>query len=354
MFGLTLIRKNTLSNLKQQLCERENDCLNAIRFAKDLGNKNTEVVFSKVPIENRTPLAKALVEMRRTLMELLRQEGERSWIATGLSKVGEIVRTGTTDTDLLTNSITSYLIKYINAHQGCLFILNDAEVENPFLEMKGLYAYDRSQNGFYNKRVELTEGLVGQCYKEGEIIHLHPVPENYSKIMSGLGAATPSSVALIPLKSNEKKVGVLEIMSFSEFGNRELDFLKMAAETICSTLINTKSAERTAELLRESQSIAKQLKRTEEELKLNLAELLENQDIRKKNQELQEAKEEIEKQKVEIELIQHREMALVESKLETQKKIYETIINKLKARIAQFQNSTLTTLNHDTKTNSIN
>ena len=45
---------------------------------------------------------------------------------------------------------------------------------------------------FLNKRIEIGDTLVGQCFLEKEIIIMTQVPKDYVKITSGLGLATPT------------------------------------------------------------------------------------------------------------------------------------------------------------------
>ena len=89
------------------------------------------------------------------------------------------------------------MVKYTNSNQGGVFIVNDNDKDNIGLEMSSCYAYDRQK--FINRQIEVGEGLVGRCYQEQERIFLTDIPEDYIKISSGLGEATPTCLLVIPL-----------------------------------------------------------------------------------------------------------------------------------------------------------
>ena len=55
---------------------------------------------------------------------------------------------------------------------------------------------------------------MGQCMQEKDLIYITDVPEQYVKITSGLGHATPRHILIIPLISDEKMVGAIELASF--------------------------------------------------------------------------------------------------------------------------------------------
>ena len=45
------------------------------------------------------------------------------------------------------------------------------------LRLRASYAYDRKK--FISKRVEIGEGIIGQCYLEAQTIYMAKVPNNY-------------------------------------------------------------------------------------------------------------------------------------------------------------------------------
>ncbi|PLX19712.1 MAG: hypothetical protein C0597_05005 [Marinilabiliales bacterium] len=186
-----------------------------------------------------------------------KEDNQRNWIAEGLAKFGEILRKDTDNLEELSYNLVSNLVKYINANQAALFIIDDEDQADMHLRMTACYAYDRRK--FADKRVEWGEGAIGAAILEQETIYMTDVPETYVHITSGLGEATPSCLVLIPLKFNDEVHGVLELGAFHTIEEHIIEFVEKVAESIGSTISNVKINTRTSKLLKESQEQAETL-----------------------------------------------------------------------------------------------
>ncbi|NJK85062.1 MAG: GAF domain-containing protein [Bacteroidales bacterium] len=67
--------------------------------------------------------------------------------------------------------------------------------------------------------------MVGTCALERKTIRLTEIPHGYITITSGLGDAPPQYLVLVPMKSEDEILGVIEIASLNELKNHEIDFL---------------------------------------------------------------------------------------------------------------------------------
>ncbi len=220
---------------------------------------------------NEENLVGELIKMRDQMNKMRKADEIRLWQTEGISKFSDIVRNSQENLSELSNKIISGLVNYLHAKQGGVFILNDRDETNKYLELKGCYAYDRRK--FLNIKVKATDGLVGQCYLEKQHIYLTNVPADYLQITSGLGETNPSSLILIPLKFEESVIGVIELASLNEFGDHEIDFLNQLGETIASAILATKANQNTKELLRKSQQQSEEMRAQEEEMRQNMEEL---------------------------------------------------------------------------------
>ncbi len=82
------------------------------------------------------------------------------------------------------------------------------------LNLVGSYGYRERKN--LNQNFLIGEGLVGQCALEKAPITLTNPPDDYIKISSGLGEATPRSILVLPILHIDHLVGVLELASFQQ------------------------------------------------------------------------------------------------------------------------------------------
>ncbi|MDX2190350.1 MAG: GAF domain-containing protein [Bacteroidota bacterium] len=249
-------------------------------------------------------------------IEISREDDKkREWAATGLAKFGELLRSIHLGEQEVYDQFISQLVKYIGANQGGLFVIEE-EGDYKFLELKACYAYERKK--FLEKRVEIGEGLLGQCYMEKDIIVLTQVPDNYVTITSGLGEATPGCLLLVPIKVNEDIHGVMEFASFVALDKYKIEFLEKLSENLASTISIVRINSRTKILLEQSQEQAEEMRAQEEEMRQNM-------------EELQATQEEMARKNEQIEKIRAEEHANAIQQIEAQKKTLEKFTESAKA-----------------------
>ena len=263
-------------------------------FAREIGKGNLDAEFNL--LGEKDILGLSLIEMQKSLnhakeVELERKEEEQkqNWATQGMAMFGEILRQNNDDLNELSFNIIKNLVDYTKSNQGGLFIINDNDSDHPFLEMTACFAYDRRK--FSEKTIELGEGLVGRCYREGKTIFMTDVPENYINISSGLGKDRPRCLILVPLKNNDEILGVLEMATFKVYEKHALEFVERLSESIGATISSVRINIRTAELLAKSQQQAEEMQAQEEEMRQNM-------------EELQATQEEMERKRAEQERIQ--------------------------------------------------
>ncbi|MFN0048059.1 MAG: HAMP domain-containing protein, partial [Cytophagales bacterium] len=267
---------NTLAgNLKQS---RE--------FIDEIGKGNFDASLDIILDDNANNdehIGVALHSMRDKLKELSEAEEKRNWAAKGLARFAEVIRDNNDDIAVLGDRILVEIVKYLNVNQGSIFVVNEDNPDDIYLETLACYAYNKKK--YLNTRIDIGEGLVGQIYLENEAMMLLEVPQNYVSIRSGLGEAAPSCLVLVPLKSNEETLGVLELAGFKPLEEYQLTFLKSLADNIASTLKSAKVNSRTKSLLNNSQSQAEQLRAAEEEMRQNMEEISATQEAQLRQQE---------------------------------------------------------------------
>lgn len=231
--------------------------------------------------ENDNELSKAVVNLQTELIKFRSTEEKRTWQAEGLAKFSELLRSYNENMQDFGFHIISETVKYVGANQGAIFLAgNDDEEE--YLDMIGCFAYERRK--LANKRIMKGEGLVGQCLQEQDLIYITDIPEKYIKITSGLGHALPRHILILPLISDEKMVGAMELASFETLEDYKIDFLKDLTKNIAASVAVIQVNENTQHLLEASQKMSSELQANEEEMRQNMEEMEATQEEMGRNQ----------------------------------------------------------------------
>ncbi len=222
-------------------------------------------------------------------------EKKRQWVTEGIANLSDILRSNQ-DEKALCDNILSMVIKYLQANQGGLYVVNrDEDNAALSIELKACYAYGRKK--YMERTIVPGEGLLGQAFLEGDTTHMTTLPQNFVKITSGLGQATPNALLITPLKVNETVEGVLEIATFKKFEEQEIEFVEKIGESIAAFIQNNRINTQTKNLLEQAQQQTEAMRAQEEEMRQNMEELSATQEeMQRKEQEYQKMIQELESQ----------------------------------------------------------
>jgi methyl-accepting chemotaxis protein/GAF domain-containing protein len=262
-----------------------------VNYTQEVGSGNFS---NKITLFNNSgAIYESLEKMRSNLQKVEQEDAKRAWFNQGLAELGEILRLHQNDIERLYPSLIKFIVKYVTANQGALFLVIDENDQAKFMELVSFYGYEKHR--YYERKLELSEGLVGQAYIDREPIFLTEVPQFYTKITSGIGEATPNCLALFPLLFNEAVIGVIEIAAFEVFDEHKINFLNRISESIASAIYTVKNTTQTKNLLEVSQQQSEELRSQEEEMRQNVEELrAKHEEMRRINQENVEQRKEIE------------------------------------------------------------
>lgn len=257
------------------------------KFSDEIGSGNLDAEFT--PLGEKDVLGNSLLEMRGSLKRARQEEEERklevekqNWATKGLAKFADILRQENDNIEKLSFNIMSNLVNYVDANQGALFVLNDNDPGDVFYELASAIAYERVK--LLDKKVRIGEALVGRVIHEKLKVYLKEIPENYINISSGMGASNPRSLLLVPLLLNDDVFGVIELASFKEFEQYQIEFIEKLGENIASTISSVRINHQTAKLLEQSQQQSEELASQEEEMRQNLEELMATQEESRRQQ----------------------------------------------------------------------
>jgi len=226
-------------------------------------------------------------EMIRNLKETTQKNAQQDWLKTNLARFTRLLQ-GQRDLQAVTKLILSELAPLVSAHHG-VFYMMDSQLDDARLRMIASYGY-RSSRKLPTSFLP-GEGLVGQCALEKVRIWLTDVPRDYIVVSSGLGAAPPTNIVVLPILFEQQVKAVIEIASLDRFTETHLSFLDQLMESIGVVLNTIEANSRTESLLTQSQSLAQELQQTNQEL-AEKARLLSEQNIEveRKNREVEQAK----------------------------------------------------------------
>jgi GAF domain-containing protein len=88
----------------------------------------------------------------------------------------------------------------------------------------------------------------------------------------------PYAILIVPLVSDGKVYGLVELASLKEFKDHEIAFVEKLGETLASTLSSVKTNERNRKLLEDFQQQTESMRSQEEEMRQNMEELTATQE----------------------------------------------------------------------------
>ena len=260
-------------------------------FAKQIGEGDYDAKFT--PMSQQDTLGNALLSMRDSIQEAEKKDSERNWIVSGIAEVSQILRFRN-NLEELGDDVLSFVTGKIQAIQGAFYTIEREEGEEPVIVMQASYAYNKKK--YLKSSFKFSEGLVGQCALEKDIILRLEIPDDYMTISSGLiGDQKPKSLLFVPLITNDEQVyGILEFAGFELFSDTQIKFVKEISVIIARTIFNIKVNERTEHMLQESQQLGEELKYQQEILRQNAEEMEATQEqLKRTNTRLEEQIQEV-------------------------------------------------------------
>jgi len=210
-------------------------------------------------------------EMIRNLRDTTLRNEEQDWLKTNLTKFTRMLQ-GQRDFLTVGKLILSELAPLVSAQQGAFYIINNANGES---ELRLLASYAQQEGNGAKNRFKLGEGLVGQAALEKRRMLLTDVPDNYAKVSSGLREFRPMNIVVLPILFEGEVKAVMELSSVERFSPAHEAFLDQLTESIGIVLNTIEASTRTENLLKQSQSLAAELQKTnlelEEKARSNLA-----------------------------------------------------------------------------------
>jgi signal transduction histidine kinase/CheY-like chemotaxis protein/HAMP domain-containing protein len=233
------------------------------------------------------------------LRESTRDNEEQVWLNAHLARFTRLLQEQR-DLPGLSSRILAELAPLVSARLGAFYI-NDASTRETRLVMVAGYGCRVDPAAPLSYAV--GEGIVGQCAVDMRRMLLKDVPAGYLKIASGLGSASPACIVVLPIVTEHGVKAVIELASLKEFTAIELSLLDQLMESIAVVFHTLEANNRTESMLAQSQSLARELGRTNLEL-AEKARLLavRNSEVERKNAEVEDARRALEEKAAQLAL----------------------------------------------------
>jgi ligand-binding sensor domain-containing protein len=253
--------------------------VNYVRFQKRKALKQQEEL--RTIIEARTS---EIQKQGEDILKKNEQEQLHNWITSGLAKFGEIISKHKGSLEELSREILGNLVRYVHADQGTISIANKEDESDEYLMVLSTFGVNHER--LKTKRIEIGEGLIGSTYKDKEKKTLRNLPGNYITVESGLGKASPATLILLPLKTDDGEIqGVIELAFLNEVTDDIQSFLDKVAGVIALNVHAANLNHITTRLLQQAKEQTEELQAQEEEMRQNMEELEATQEELKRREQ---------------------------------------------------------------------
>jgi two-component system, chemotaxis family, sensor kinase CheA len=252
---------NRVTDVMKQATASDFDTLPRIEITTKGELSEIAVAFNK--------MAKALEKHSRIEKQVKEEAEELSWLNTKIAEIATLYPE-VENVHMLASMLITKLVPMVGASYG-VFYLKEVKKSDQYLTRMSSYASGGEEQE--RRQFRLGEGLIGQCALLKRPIHLNQVPEDYLKIGSGLGEATPKTILILPVLFEDQVLAVIEIASFETLTPLKIKLLEEVNNNLgikINSIINHMKVE---QLLQESQALTEELQAQSEELQMQQEEL---------------------------------------------------------------------------------
>ncbi len=316
-FSEKIILNQQLEQLNVETSRRIDTMKN---IAYQISNGNYKIRLQENALDSLGVLSTSLNTMAESLKTSFNALEDKDWLQTGIANLNDKM-VGEKDVRTLSGDILTAAVEHTKSAVGAIYLLE----EDNLLHLVNGYALNASEK---QRTIIPGEGLVGQVFKTGKLIHLNKIPDTSISISYATGEAKPNSVVAFPIMRNGSPMGVIEMGTLNDYPQRKLDFMKDVANNIGIALQASQNKRKLQDFLEETQAQAEELQAQHAELEALNAELeTQTNKIQASEEELRVQQEELLQSNQELEertsLLEERNQLIQERNTEIKQKAEE-------------------------------
>ena len=214
---------------------------------------------------------------------------EQAWLRSGQTELAEY-SAGQLALPQLGRQILDFLANRLDVAVATLYVMQ----EDGSLRRTAVYGF--SEQGL-KERLVLNPGvgLVGETAREKRLKHIKQLPENYLTVSSSLGQGGPQELVLTPVNNEGAVNGVIELGFTRPVATRDIEFMRLIASNVGTSLEAALYRQRLQNVLEETQQLNEELEVQQEELRTA------NEELGEQSRVLEQSQAHLEEQKAALE-----------------------------------------------------
>ena len=213
----------------------------------------------------------------------------QAWLRNGQTQLAEQVL-GQLTLPMLGDNILRFFGAYLGSVVGALYV-RDEHGRLVRVASYGLAAEEQARRQVLGDH----DGLLAQAVREGRLLRLDNLPEDYYHLSSGLGSGLPRSALLMPSRDDGQINGVIELGFLRPLNERDDELMQRVCENLGISIESARYRQRLQEVLAETQQLNEELQVQQEELKTA------NEELEEQSRVLKESQAHLETQQAELE-----------------------------------------------------
>lgn len=240
-----------------------------------------------------------LLAKRMELQDMLTTNETSNWILRGTKTVGEGIR-GEISVDTMAQKIITSVAEYTKAKIGAIYLYSENDGNEPFLTLKGGYAFSFAQQS--TEIYSFNQTWVGQVASDKKPTIVKGKIREDLKISSGLIRADIYENLLVPFYFEEELKGIIELGFAEEITEDKTKFLVEVSGLLGVGINRSQARERLENLFQQTQAQSEELEIQQEELRVTNEELINKTEmLQASEEELRVQQEELKETNIELE-----------------------------------------------------